>query len=106
MPTDDQTRETGTQATGNRREDSPDRSQSEQRPIADSGRKASTLPPSVKRAFIVQVLLLNVGLLALALGAMLVYFRENPPAGGILLTIGIITLGSVAYRYRTRPRIR
>ncbi|MFB6268259.1 MAG: hypothetical protein ABEI31_11415 [Halodesulfurarchaeum sp.] len=105
MPADDQTREQKAQEMGSGHEDPPTRSHSEgRRPTATHDE--STLPTPVKRAFIVQVLLLNVGLLALSLGAMLVYFRGDLPAGGVLLTIGIITLGSVAYRYRTRPRVR
>lgn len=57
--------------------------------------------PELARRFWALVLVFNVALLALSLGAMFVVFERNYSLGGQLLLAGGATFGFGVYRYRT-----
>jgi len=62
---------------------------------------AADVPDDLFRAFWASVLLLNVALAALSLGAMLVYFRGDYEAGGPALLIGAVAaLATARYYWR------
>ena len=69
---------------------------------ADSGSEEAELDPTLKREFVAQVLLLNVSLLAIALGAMVFYFRGRIELGIALLAIGLVAGLATLRRYRAR----
>ena len=73
---------------------------SEQGADTDEGVSRST---ELKREFLVQVLLLNLAILAVALGAMLLYFRWWTDMGAGLIVIGLVALLAQLRRYRERP---
>lgn len=77
-----------------------DSSPSEDRPT-EAG--SSDLRTAVKREFIVQVTLLNLGILAVGLGTMLFYFRGLVVVGAGLIGGGLVAMGLTYRRYRTRP---
>lgn len=77
-----------------------DSSPSENQPT-ESGDAA--LRTAVKREFIVQVILLNLGILAVGLGSMLFYFRGLLAVGAGLIGGGLVVIGLAYRRYRTRP---
>lgn len=68
-------------------------------PIADT----SDLRTEVKREFLIQVVLLNLGLLALALGLLVLYFYEWIDMGSGLVIIGLVAILATYRRYRQRP---
>lgn len=67
-------------------------------------RRGEAAPPrAVVVAFWRIVLLLNVGVFAVALGVMLVVFRGEFTRGGAIAVIGVLTLAYAVVRYRRRP---
>lgn len=72
----------------------------EQGSDTDEGVSRST---ELKREFLVQVVLLNLAILAVALGAMLLYFRWWTDMGAGLIVIGLVSLLAQLRRYRERP---
>lgn len=62
---------------------------------------ASKASPELQRAFWTIVLILDVGLLALAVGSMMVYFDTRPDTGRAAVVLGLVLLGSAYYRYRS-----
>jgi hypothetical protein len=71
----------------------------------DADIDTTDLPIEVKREFLVQVLLLNLGLLAIAVGAMLLYFRWWLDLGGGLIVIGLVAILLTYRRYVDRPTV-
>lgn len=71
----------------------------------DADIDTTDLPVEVKREFLVQVLLLNLGLLAIAVGAMLLYFRWWLDLGGGLIVIGLVAILLTYRRYVDRPTV-
>lgn len=69
----------------------------------EPGSASVDLSTTVKREFVVQVILLNLALLAIALGAMLYYFRGWADMGFGLVIIGLVSLLAQYRRYRQRP---
>lgn len=57
----------------------------------------------VAREFVIQVLLLNLGLLAIALGLMLLYFRWWVDMGSGLIVVGLLAFLETVRRYRQKP---
>jgi membrane protein implicated in regulation of membrane protease activity len=69
-----------------------------------AGQRGKPIPPrTVIVAFWRIVVLLNLGVLAVALGILLVAFRGDLARGGAIATIGAITLAYAYRRYRRRP---
>ncbi len=59
----------------------------------------------VAREFVIQVMLLNTGLLAVALGLMLLYFRWWVDMGSGLIVLGLLALLEAFRRYKQKaPR--
>lgn len=58
------------------------------------------VPPDVAAAFWGAVVLVNVGLFAVALGPMLIFFRGQWEWGGGLFTVGALALAHAYQRYR------
>ena len=56
----------------------------------------------VKREFLVQAFLLNLGILTLSVGLMVLYFLDRFDAGVGLLLIGVVSLLATARRYRSK----
>lgn len=56
----------------------------------------------VAREFVIQVMLLNLGLLAVALGLMLLYFRWWVDLGSGLIVLGLLALLETYRRYRQK----
>lgn len=52
------------------------------------------------RVFWTAVVLANLGLFAVSLGPMLVYFRGQVTLGGALVAVGLVALGRTYYTYR------
>lgn len=77
-----------------------DRDPGEEHPDLESGPSETT---EIKREFLVQVVLLNLAILALALGAMLLYFRWWTDMGAGLVIIGLVALLAQLRRYRENP---
>ena len=71
----------------------------------DADIDTTDLPVEVKREFLVQVLLLNFGLLAIAVGSMLLYFRWWLDLGGGLIVIGLVAILLTYRRYVDRPTV-
>ncbi|MFO7925481.1 MAG: DUF7322 domain-containing protein [Halobacteriota archaeon] len=68
-------------------------------PTLDESLKATEgVSEELFRAFWAAVLLLNVALAALSIGAMLIYFRSDYRTGGPVLLIGIVA-GIATFRY-------
>lgn len=65
---------------------------------------AGVTESAVKTAFWRLVLALDLGLAALPLGAMFIWFRGNWGLGGPLAVVGIVTLGYAGYRYTALRR--
>lgn len=59
---------------------------------------ASDVPADVKRTFWLAVLLLKVGVIAIALGCMLAYFWGWTTRGGLLVLAGVLAVADVAVR--------
>ena len=79
-------------------------------PIPDSTPEVEGLlgPPGTPRellvGFWVIVILANIGLFAVSLGAMLLFFRGAFEVGGALLVVGLVALGRAYWRYRGLAR--
>lgn len=58
------------------------------------------VPPELRRTFWLIVLMVNVGLLALSVGAMFVVFRGQLRFGGSLVVLGVFALLVAYIRYR------
>jgi hypothetical protein len=65
---------------------------------ADQGLEAD-LSPELRREFLLQAGGLNLGLLATALGALVLGFREATALGGGLVLAGAVVLSLTAWRY-------
>ncbi len=65
----------------------------------DDEASAGAAASAVKTAFWQLVLALDLGLAALPLGAMFIWFRGNWGLGGPLVAAGVVTLGYAGYRY-------
>lgn len=59
------------------------------------------LDTAIRREFLVQAFLLNLGILALSVGVMVIYFLDRFDAGIGLLLIGLVCLLATARRYRS-----
>lgn len=92
-----------TQEQGRGQEDDTDTTDPDGIGSETQGTGSSELSTTVKREFIVQVFLLNLALLGIALGAMLLYFREWVDMGSGLVIIGLVALLAQYRRYRQRP---
>lgn len=75
--------------------DAPDSAPTIRESLGDS----EALPEELFRAFWASVLLLNVALIALSVGAMLLYFRGDRATGGPLVAIGLVAAVAVFRRY-------
>jgi len=64
----------------------------------------SDAPESLRREFWVQVLLFNLGLLAVSLGLMLVVFDRSFLVGGVVVLVGVAALLFGYQRYRAFTR--
>ena len=61
-----------------------------------------TLDTAIKREFLVQAFLLNLGILTLCVGVMVLYFLDRFDAGAGLLIVGTFSLLATARRYRSK----
>lgn len=61
--------------------------------------------PVVQGTFWTLVVVFNIGLLVVSLGAMFVIFGENPPLGWQLTAVGALILGYGFYRYRSAKQV-
>lgn len=72
--------------------------------VPESPRNGPSKPrKEVAREFVIQVMLLNLGLLAVALGLMLLYFRWWVDMGSGLIVLGLLALLGALRRYKQKP---
>ena len=85
----------------------PSRAEGLEPGVGETAQDVADVPEEVSRRFWSLVVVFNLGLLATALGAMLVAFRGELLIGGVIFGIGIGALGYGVLRYRTaRASIR
>ncbi|MFW6385401.1 MAG: DUF7322 domain-containing protein [Halodesulfurarchaeum sp.] len=60
----------------------------------------ATLDADVRKEFLVEVVLLNAGILALGVGTMILFFDVSIEGGIALLLIGVVSVTATIWRYR------
>lgn len=86
----------------------PGRSNSDEKASAsetDASSGAADLSEDVRRRFLAIVILLNAGILAVSLGAMLALFRAQYRDAALLIAGGAVVLYGAYRRYRDRHEV-